>query len=142
MSRTRRWYEIAVALPIVAVFATYYVYEVVTGPPRDFPAHYLGLAAGLAIPTALWLVASWLVASWLVVRHWWHGTAPLGYAVGLAEAMRRFAIDGTLFDGEVAGGAGEILYESLTFSWVFGPVLAWPFDVLGAALGALNARAS
>jgi len=107
MSRTRRWYEIAVALPIVAVFATYYVYEVVTGPPRDFPAHYLGLAAGLAIPTALWLVASWL-----------------------------------LFDGEVAGGAGEILYESLTFSWVFGPVLAWPFDVLGAALGALNARAS
>ena len=68
--------------------------------------------------------------------------APLGYAVGLAEAMRRFSIDGTLFDGEVAGGAGEILYESLTFSWVFGPVLAWPFAVLGAALGPLSVNAT
>jgi hypothetical protein len=50
--------------------------------------------------------------------------------------MRRYAIDGTLFDGAISANAGVVLSEALWANRVIVPVIAWPFAVLGAGLGA------
>ena len=62
--------------------------------------------------------------------------APLAYAVALVRGMRQYAIDGTLFDGAISANAGVVLSEALWANWVIVPVIAWPFAVLGAGLGA------
>ena len=94
MSRTRRRYEIAAAIPVVAMFTAFYVSDIVERP-RESIDQYFGLGVALGIPTALWLAASSLL-----VRHWWRGAgtrlstldAPgrlLELAVGMLPEHRR-----------------------------------------------------
>lgn len=66
VNRTRRRYQIAAAVPVVAVFAALYVWFVLAVVPPDSPVSYLWAAVPCAICAALWLSASWLL-----VHHWW-----------------------------------------------------------------------
>jgi hypothetical protein len=67
MSRTRRRYEIAAAVPVVAVFAALYAWVVPTEGPNRW-ADMFWLAVLFAMPTVLWLFTSSLL-----VQHWWEG---------------------------------------------------------------------
>jgi hypothetical protein len=66
VNRTRRRYQIAAAVPVVAVFAALYAWLVSTMGPTESPDIYLWVA----LPFAM-LASLWLSASWLLVRHWW-----------------------------------------------------------------------
>jgi hypothetical protein len=66
MSQTRRWFEIAAALPVLAVFAALYAWAAPLGDPTQRFDAYLWLALAFAMPTMLWLLTSWLL-----VHHWW-----------------------------------------------------------------------
>jgi hypothetical protein len=68
MSQTRRWFEIAAALPVLAVFAALYAWAAPLGDPTQRFDAYLWLALAFAMPTMLWLLTSWLL-----VHHWWTG---------------------------------------------------------------------
>jgi len=60
MNWTRRRYEIAAAVPVVAVFVALYAWAVPTeGPSRS--ADMFWLAVLFAVPTVLWLATSWLL---------------------------------------------------------------------------------
>ena len=66
MSRTRRWCEIAAAVPVLAVFASLYAWVAPIGDPNQRFDAYLWLALGFAVPTSLWLTTSLLL-----VERWW-----------------------------------------------------------------------
>jgi len=69
VSSTRRRYEIAAAVPVVAVFAGLYAWTVPAGDPAQSADPYLWFALPFAMLTVLWLSASWLL-----VHQWWQGT--------------------------------------------------------------------
>jgi len=66
VNRTRRRYQLAAAVPVVAVFAALYVWLVSTRGHTESPDSYLWLALPFAV-----LALLWLSASWLLVHHWW-----------------------------------------------------------------------
>ena len=68
VSRSRRRYEFAAAVPVVVVFAALYAWAAPLGDPSQRIDAYLWLALGFAVPTALWLLTSWLL-----VDRWWEG---------------------------------------------------------------------
>lgn len=70
LSRSRHWYEVAAAVPVLAVFAPLYAWAApFEDPTQPFDA-YLWLALAFALPTLLWLATTWLL-----VHHWWEGGA-------------------------------------------------------------------
>ena len=68
MSRSRHWCELAVGLPVVAVFATMYAWAAPTGDQSQRVDAYFWLAMAFGLPMLLWLVTAWLL-----VFHWWQG---------------------------------------------------------------------
>ncbi|OHV75206.1 hypothetical protein [Pseudofrankia sp. BMG5.36] len=75
-------------------------------------------------------------AVWMVTA-----VTPLTYALWLSEGLRRHAIDGTLLTGEGEPAAvGANLTDALVFALGIFPVLGLTIGVIGAGLGARNAR--
>ena len=68
VSWTRRRYEIAAAMPVVAIFAGLYAWALPTGDPDQSADLYLWVAVPFAV-----LATLWLSASWLLVNAWWEG---------------------------------------------------------------------
>ncbi|MFF9016852.1 hypothetical protein ACF09C_28265 [Streptomyces sp. NPDC014870] len=78
--------------------------------------------------------AGLLASLWTVVT-----AMPLTYALWLPEALRRYAIDGTLLVGG-RGPVGTNLTDALVFTLGIFPVLGLTLGVIGAGLAARTAR--
>jgi hypothetical protein len=67
---------------------------------------------------------------------------PLSYTVLLPEALRRYAIDGRTWDGEVVAPAGDALGSALVVCLGVFPVLCRILGVIGAGRGARTAQST
>jgi hypothetical protein len=74
-------------------------------------------------------------AVWTVIA-----VIPLAYTVLLPEALRRHAIDGRSWDGEVVAPVGDALASALAVCFGVFPVAGLMLGVIGAGLGARKAR--